>query len=834
MVATPVIGNEVIFSSDPLAEAPRVTALADDSFVLAWESAAGTISARHLDPSGNFTGGDFLQAVSSSNFLKHAPLTTPLVVQESSGAIMTDFGFLSTPSDEDIALHPVDQNFDNTNDILVPEASTADEFLVDAVPTFNGTAVAYETTDNAGNTHTFVRWYGPDGTPTTPDMQVGNPGDPGTQEFPSLLATGTDDVEVAFTHFDPATSQFDVRLQTVNPDGIVSNTIGISGAGNNAAFPDITNLTDGSTVIVWQDNQGLVIKRLMPSGVVDGFVRIRDGQGGLLPKVVALQDGSFLVAWTASTGTEKDGSPDEDIFMRHFVVTPVTPGSSSHTIADVGTLVRLTAPGDQGFPQMSLTPLADGRVVLAYSTETGDSTNINQLAYRIIDPRDPALNGTPNDDTIVAQPGGSTINGLGGNDTLLGQGGADTINGGDGNDTIDGGLGNDKLDGGTGTNTVKFDSNPQAVIADLSKGTAVGQGTDTLANFQNITGSGNNDTLTGNAANNVIDGGAGIDTVRFDGVQAAVNVDLSKGTATGQGTDTLKNLENVVGSSLSDTIIGDAGNNIIDGGMGDDHLDGGGGLNTAEFLSGTAGVTADLTKGSATGQGTDTLANFQSLVGSNFNDTLIGSDVNNTLDGRGGVDTLQGLGGNDIYVVDNAADVIKEAPNQGTDTVLAGASYTLAPGVSIETMQTTSFANAAPINLTGNELSQAITGNAGPNFLNGGGGNDTLTGLGGADTFVFNTALSATTNADKITDFDPASDKIQLDHTIFSTLAAGALPDNAFFAGPAAHDADDRIVYDSSSGALSYDSNGNAAGGSTVFATLSPGLALHAANFVVT
>ena len=299
----------------------------------------------------------------------------------------------------------------------------------------------------------------------------------------------------------------------------------------------------------------------------------------------------------------------------------------------------------------------------------------------------------------------------------------------------------------------------------LVKGTASGQGRDTLHNIQNVTGSALNDTITDNAADNVIDGGAGTDVVRFDGIAAAVTVDLSNDIATGQGNDTLINVENVVGSSLADSITGDAGNNRLDGG--------------------------------------------------------------------GGADTLQGLGGNDTYVVDNTADVVLEAPNAGNDTVLTTVSYTLGVGQSIESLRTTNNAGTTAINLTGNELAQAIVGNAGPNFINGGGGNDVLSGLGGADTFVFNTPLSATGNVDRITDFDPTADKIQLAKTIFTALKAGALPASAFFIGTAAHDADDRIIYNATTGALTYDSNGNAAGGATQFATLKPGLAVVASDFTV-
>jgi Ca2+-binding RTX toxin-like protein len=55
----------------------------------------------------------------------------------------------------------------------------------------------------------------------------------------------------------------------------------------------------------------------------------------------------------------------------------------------------------------------------------------------------------------------------------------------------------------------------------------------------------------------------------------------------------------------------------------------------------------------------------------------------------------------------------------------------------------------------------------------------------------------------------------------------------AFHIGTAAHDADDRIVYDPATGTLTYDSNGNAGGGATQFATLDTGLALTNADFFV-
>ena len=65
------------------------------------------------------------------------------------------------------------------------------------------------------------------------------------------------------------------------------------------------------------------------------------------------------------------------------------------------------------------------------------------------------------------------------------------------------------------------------------------------------------------------------------------------------------------------------------------------------------------------------------------------------------------------------------------------------------------------------------------------------------------------------------ADTIQLENLIFKALGTttGTLSANKFFKGAAAHDADDRIIYNSATGALIYDANGNVAGGVVQFAT---------------
>jgi serralysin len=55
----------------------------------------------------------------------------------------------------------------------------------------------------------------------------------------------------------------------------------------------------------------------------------------------------------------------------------------------------------------------------------------------------------------------------------------------------------------------------------------------------------------------------------------------------------------------------------------------------------------------------------------------------------------------------------------------------------------------------------------------------------------------------------------------------------ALFIGAAAHDADDRIIYNPANGAVLYDADGNASGAAVAFAVLPTGLALTHDDIVV-
>src|SRR5262249_37533905 len=405
---------------------------------------SGTVFARHLDPTGNFTTGNFLQ--DTDNFAQQfagEQLTTPLLVQQSDGTIMSVFNHVNNSANpsEGIGVHSVQSDFEDTS---VPGAfynplffGHQFETLTGSAATLHGTAVSFETEDSQSNTHTLVRWFNPDLSVNGSDQQLGNPGETGSNFDAKLLSSGTDTVEAVYTHFDPATSQFDIRFQDLSPIGINSSPISLSGTGNNANFADIADLGDGTFIVVWQDNSGIIIKHILFNGITLQTNHMPDSAGAFLPKVTALKDGTFLVAWTAGSGVEADGSPNEDIFVRRLGFIPESPGSSTQIMATIGSLIHLTEPGDQGLFQLSMTTLADGRVLLAYASETGDATNVNNLVYRILDPRDGSIAGTANADVITATATDTTINGLGGDDKLIGLGGNDILNGGDGNDTLD-------------------------------------------------------------------------------------------------------------------------------------------------------------------------------------------------------------------------------------------------------------------------------------------------------------------------------------------------------------------------------------------------------------
>ena len=189
--------------------------------------------------------------------------------------------------------------------------------------------------------------------------------------------------------------------------------------------------------------------------------------------------------------------------------------------------------------------------------------------------------------------------------------------------------------------------------------------------------------------------------------------------------------------------------------------------------------------------GTDTATVTVDITGLDTNDTFVGTPGPDAFSGGVGNDTMKGLGGDDTLKGGNGKDLI--SGGNGDDRMI---------------------------------------GNRGDDLLDGGKGNDKETGGSGRDTFVFDTALSKHHNVDKITDFKVNHDLIGLGSGIFTAVGA-KLSKGEFHIGTKAHDANDHIIYDKTTGNLFYDKDGKGGAGQVQFATLDKGLNLSNHDFMV-
>jgi Ca2+-binding RTX toxin-like protein len=349
------------------------------------------------------------------------------------------------------------------------------------------------------------------------------------------------------------------------------------------------------------------------------------------------------------------------------------------------------------------------------------------------------LDGGDDDDQVFGGKDGDTISGGNGNDQLYGAKGNDSLAGGFGNDLIDGGDNDDiitvgairgpvqdpdrldRVSGGPGFDIVSADFSDQSqamtIVAGQTNSLVFPNGAYAIQ-FENtqdfMTGSGNDSLFLagagGNAAGNLLRTGPGNDEI-YSGAGA-------------------------------DVVDAGDGDDIVEGGPGADNLDGGPGRNVLYYLASPQFVDVDLELSGTTGPvGSDsfgdTIANFQDLYGSAFDDFLRGTAGPNKIMGRAGNDFIDGRGGdNELYGEDGNDQIFSGVGNDtifggiGNDTINAGEGINNVLGEAGNDVIT---AGSGPDTLGGGANDDQISAGDGVNVIIGDAGNDILISGNGVD-----------------------------------------------------------------------------------------------------
>lgn len=334
----------------------------------------------------------------------------------------------------------------------------------------------------------------------------------------------------------------------------------------------------------------------------------------------------------------------------------------------------------EGFTFISAADSPTGEPLLAVANEISGSTSLYRINVNAVAPPgaiggtggNESLNGTGNadqiygfggsdqifaqagNDTVYAGEGNDQVSGGLGDDLIQGQGGTDTLRGEDGHDLIWGSLGNDTIEGGTGNDNLYGGENSDILrggdgsdYLDGGIGNDVvegGEGDDSIKGGEGddkLYGGNGNDFFDGGYGFEHFDGGAGNDTVTMAYRHAGVDIDLGYGTISffdQPGYETLRSIENAIGTEFGDWIEGNSAANRLEGLGGRDNLIGEDGDDTLlggngrDFLDGQFGQ--DFLNG---GDGSD------DLEGGIGNDTMIGGRGSDALYGQSGADTLIGV-----------------------------------------------------------------------------------------------------------------------------------------------------------------------------------------------
>ncbi len=447
----------------------------------------------------------------------------------------------------------------------------------------------------------------------------------------------------------------------------------------------------------------------------------------------------------------------------------------------------------------------------AFSSTGGRTGNVTIARGTLIEN---AIGGSGND-TIIGNSANNALTGNNGNDYLLGGGGNDTLAGGAGTNTMQGGIGDDTYIlanagdsiielAGEGTDTIQTALAVVTMASQVELMTYTGGAVSFLglgnAQDNGITGGTGRDNLYGRDGNDTLnDGGGGVgnedtligglgDDVYIVGVRGSSTVE-----AAGEGTDEVRTTFSVYGLQANVENLR--------------------ATDTAAHDALVGNLLANIIRGSTGADG---------IYAREGNDTLIG--------GTGAANTLLGQEGDDTYVVEATGDSVVEFAGQGTDTVTTALSvFTL--GTNVENLV---YTGSGAFTGIGSSDGNTLTGGLLGDFLSGLDGNDTIIGGSGADTLLGGNGNDqfryiGADMVDTIVGFTSGQDKIALLASIFTQTGTVQFQQGA---GAFANTANSTFLYDSATGIVSYDADGNGAGAAIQLASIGAGLTLAAGDFI--
>jgi Ca2+-binding RTX toxin-like protein len=410
---------------------------------------------------------------------------------------------------------------------------------------------------------------------------------------PPTVPTGLSAIEVTETTVDltwnESTDDTAVTSYVVRRDGAIVGSVSTTGFRDTGLLPD----TMYSYTVEAADAAG----NLSGQSAVTGATTEPDTTPPTSPVPLTIgvtSESSISLSW--GTSTDNIAVSGYSVFRDGSVVEVTQATSYTDVGLEPATTYRyeVVAVDDAGNESAPAGPL-DG------TTLGAGGEQCNGFDVTILGTAGPdVIKGTPQRDVIHGLGGGDIIKGLAGNDVICGGNGNDRLIGNRGSDVLLGGPGNDVLEGMKGGDVLR--------------------------------GKKGSDRLDGGYGNDSLIGGTGTDEASFAALTVAVDADLIAGISTGQGTDSLTNIEHLRGSSKADSLGGDGGPNLLIGLGGRDHLSGRGGNDILRGKGGADDLSGD--------QGDDL------LEGGSGDDELSGGSGFDTLRGGSGVDTC--TGGEDV------------------------------------------------------------------------------------------------------------------------------------------------------------------------------------------